>query len=70
VQQFEISSFPQIGVGAGRNWSVSGLFDRAFWLGDLNYRIDAKRPEVPRAPSSRFRAESEQVKTVNEIGTT
>lgn len=25
----------------GSRWSCSALFDRVFWLGDFNYRLDA-----------------------------
>jgi hypothetical protein len=36
------------GTGPGRNWSASALFDRVFWLGDFNYRLEAEAEDVRR----------------------
>jgi len=36
------------GTGPGRNWSASALFDRVFWLGDFNYRLEAEGEDVRR----------------------
>ncbi|KAE9339748.1 hypothetical protein PF008_g11420 [Phytophthora fragariae] len=39
-------SIPAVGAGAGSKRTVSERFDRVFWYGDLNYRINGTRRMV------------------------
>uniref|UniRef100_A0A6U4Y8Y4 Inositol polyphosphate-related phosphatase domain-containing protein n=1 Tax=Hemiselmis andersenii TaxID=464988 RepID=A0A6U4Y8Y4_HEMAN len=37
------------GANEGAKWSCSALFDRVFWVGDFNYRLEAERETVEAA---------------------